>query len=378
MSSEQPPDNGQTAGTAQTAGHTGPSSAFELTVSRQFPSWLTGQQVSLAFTTYQSNRLILVGLKADGSLSVFQRTFPRSMGLWGTDESLWMSSQFQTWRLENVLRHGPDEQGFDRLYVPRVGYVTGSIDVHDLAVQEDGRVVFINTLFGCLATLSETDSFEPLWQPPFLSRLAAEDRCHLNGLAMRDGTAAFVTACGTSDVVDGWRDTRDDGGVVIDIASSEIVARGLSMPHSPRWYRDRLWLLNSGTGDFGYVDLPTGQFQPVAFCPGYARGLTFVGKYAVIGLSEPRHEMTFSGLRLDHELTQRGSKARCGLIVIDLETGDAVHWLRLEGTVQELYDVVALPGVQRPQALGFQTDEIQNTVTARIENHTRIWSGIPK
>ena len=371
-----------TGGWLVSSGHNtetgGQSPAFELTASRQFTSWMAEQRVSLAFTTYQSNRLILVGMKAGGSLSVFQRTFARSMGLWADDESLWLSSQFQIWRLENVLRHGPDEQGFDRLYVPRVGYVTGSIDVHDLAVQKDGRVVFINTLFGCLATPSETDSFEPLWRPPFLSRLAAEDRCHLNGLAMRDGTAAFVTACGTSDVVDGWRDTRDDGGVVIDIASNEIVARGLSMPHSPRWYRDRLWLLNSGTGDFGHVDLATGRFEPVAFCPGYARGLAFAGKFAVIGLSEPRHEKTFSGLRLDHELAKRSAKSRCGLIVIDLETGDAVNWLRLEGTVQELYDVVALPGVQRPKALGFQTDEIQNTVTARVENQTRIWSGIPK
>ena len=354
------------------------SAVFDVLASRQFAPWLQEQRVSLTFTTYQSNRLILVGTKGDGSLSVFQRTFPRSMGLWAAGESLWLSSQFQVWRLENVLRHGPDEQGFDRLFVPRVGYVTGSIDVHDLAVEDDGRVVFINTLFGCLATLSATDSFEPLWRPPFLSKLAAEDRCHLNGLALRDGRATFVTACGTSDVVDGWRDTRDHGGVVIDIASNEIVAHSLSMPHSPRWFRDRLWLLNSGTGEFGHVDLATGQFESIAFCPGYARGLTFVGKYAVIGLSEPRHEKTFSGLRLDGELTKRGAEARCGLIIIDLDTGDAVHWLRLEGGVRELYDVVALPNVQRPKALGFQTDEIQHTVTAQIDGRTRVWSGLPK
>ena len=341
-------------------------------------TWLQEQRTSLAFTTYHSNRLFLVGTKADGNLSVFQRHFTRSMGLWASDQSIWLSTQFQIWRLENVLRNGPDKQGFDRMYVPRIGHVTGSIDVHDLAVEDDGRVVFINTLFGCLATLSEADSFEPIWQPPFLSKLAAEDRCHLNGLALRDGRATFATACSTSDVVDGWRDHRDDGGVLIDIASNEIVARGLSMPHSPRWYRDRLWLLNSGTGDFGHIDLETGQFEPVAFCPGYARGLTFVGKYAVIGLSEPRHERTFSGLQLDEQMTRRGAEARCGLIVVDLDTGDAVHWLRLEGAVQELYDVTALPDVQRPKALGFQTDEIQHTVTAQVGDRTRIWAGLQK
>lgn len=354
------------------------SPSFEVLFSRHLMAWLQEQRTSLAFTTYHSNRLFLVGTKADGNLSVFQRHFTRSMGLWASGQSIWLSTQFQIWRLENVLRNGPDEQGFDRMYVPRIGHVTGSIDVHDLAVEDDGRVVFINTLFGCLATLSEADSFEPIWRPPFLSKLAAEDRCHLNGLALRDGRATFATACSTSDVVDGWRDHRDDGGVLIDIASNEIVARGLSMPHSPRWYRDRLWLLNSGTGDFGHIDLETGQFEPVAFCPGYARGLTFVGKYAVIGLSEPRHERTFSGLQLDNELAKRGAEARCGLIVVDLDTGDAVHWLRLEGAVQELYDVTALPDVQRPKALGFQTDEIQHTVTAQVDDRTRIWAGLPK
>ena len=161
------------------------------------------------------------------------------------------------------------ERGYDVAYVPRVGYTTGDLDVHDIAVDADGRVIFVCTLFGCLATLSERASFQPLWRPPFLSALVPEDRCHLNGLAMRDGRAAYVTAVADSDVADGWRDRRHDGGCVVDVASGEIVARGLSMPHSPRWYRDRLWLVNSGTGEFGCVDLATGRFEPIAFCPGY-------------------------------------------------------------------------------------------------------------
>ena len=83
--------------------------------------------------------------------------------------------------------------------------------------------MFVNTLFSCLATLSETHSFAPLWQPPFVSRLAAEDRCHLNGLAMRDGEPRYVTAVAATDVADGWREQRRDGGVVIDVATGEIV-----------------------------------------------------------------------------------------------------------------------------------------------------------
>ena len=150
---------------------------------------------------------------------------------------------------------------------------------------------------------------------------------------------------------------------MIDVGSNEIVARGLSMPHSPRWHQGKLWLLNSGTGEFGYVDLGSGRFEAVTFCAGYMRGLTFHGDFAVIGLSLPRHNRTFSGLPLDDNLKARNAEPRCGLQVIDLRTGDAVHWLRFEGLVDELYDVITLPGVRRPMALGFRTDEIRRVIS---------------
>jgi len=273
-------------------------------------------------------------------------------------ESLWMSSLFQLWRLENALEPGRDHDGFDRLYVPRVAYTTGDLDVHDIAVDGDGRVVFVNTLFSCLATVSDRHSFVPLWVPPFISRLAAEDRCHLNGLALQDGVPRYASAVGSTDVADGWRDRRHDGGVLVDVQSGEVVVSGLSMPHSPRVYRDRLWLLESGRGRFGFVDPASGRFEPVAFCPGYLRGLAFCGDHAVTGLSRPRDDAALSGLPLDDELQRRNAEPRCGLQVIDLASGDVQHWLRIEGIVQELYDVVFLPGVRRPMALGLKTDEI--------------------
>ena len=337
--------------------------ALEITSSRQMLGWMAEQHLSIALTTYQIGKLFLLGLKADGrQLSVFERSFNRCMGLCPAEGGFYMSSLYQVWRFVNVLAEGQLQEGHDRLYVPQVGYTTGDLDVHDMAVDADGRLVFVNTLFGCLATLSETHSFRPVWRPPFVSRLAAEDRCHLNGLAMKDGRPAHVTAVSTSDVVDGWREHRAGGGVVVDVARNEIVARGLSMPHSPRWHRDRLWLLNSGTGEFGHLELDTGRFVPVAFCAGYLRGLSFCGDYALVGLSKPRDNKTFSGLPLDERLRERGAEARCGVQVIDLRSGDVVHWLRIEGMVQELYDVVPLPGVRRPMALGFKTDEIRRVI----------------
>ncbi|WP_374674823.1 TIGR03032 family protein [Ideonella sp.] len=338
--------------------------ALEISASRQMLAWMAQQRLSLALTTYQIGKLFLLGLTPEGRLSVHERSFNRCMGLCPADGGFYLSSLYQVWRFTNALAPGQAQpDGHDRLYVPRVGHTTGDLDIHDMAVDGQGRLVFVNTLFGCLATLSDTHSFQPLWRPPFISRLAAEDRCHLNGLAMKDGAPAYVTAASTSDVVDGWREHRRSGGVVVDVARHEVVATGLSMPHSPRWHGGRLWLLNSGTGEFGHVELDTGRFVPVAFCPGYLRGLHLVGDHALVGLSRPRDNKTFSGLPLDERLARHGAQARCGVQVVDLRSGDVVHWLRFEGVVEELYDVVALPGVRRPMALGFKTDEIRRVLS---------------
>lgn len=337
---------------------------LEVTCSRQFPEWMAEQRVSLAFTTYQTGKLFMIGLQPNGRLSIFERTFNRCMGLYGDGRTLWMSTLYQLWRLENVVESGQVvNDGYDCLYVPQVGYTTGDVDVHDIVVTEEGRVVFVNTLFNCLATISQTHSFAPMWKPPFISKLAAEDRCHLNGIALDRGKPRYVTAVSQSDIVDGWRDRRRDGGCVIDIESNELVASGLSMPHSPRVYRDQLWLLNSGTGYFGRIDRSNGGFEPLAFCAGYLRGMAFTTDFAVVGLSRPRENKTFTGLDLDNHLAARDAEARCGLQVIDLRTMDIAHWLRIEGVVAELYDVVVLPNVMRPMLLGFKSDEIRRTLS---------------
>ena len=203
--------------------------------------------------------------------------------------------------------------------------MTGDLDVHDVSMGADGKPVFVNTLFSCIATTSDTASFKPIWQPDFITDLQPEDRCHLNGMAMRDGKPAYVTAIGKTNVGEGWRSHRESGGIVIDIDSNEIVVQGLSMPHSPRWHNNQLWLANSGTGEFGRVDLDSGSFEPLVFCPGYIRGVAFCGDYAVLGLSRPRDNKTFNGLSLDARLEQEKVPARSGLVVVDLKTGGMPH-----------------------------------------------------
>jgi len=329
--------------------------------------FLAAQDLSLAVSSYQSGKFYLIGRNPAGGLMVHERFFKKAMGIAVPDrDTIVLATLFQMMTFRNVLRPGERVNGIhDAAYVPRVAHVTGALDAHDVGLMADGRVVFVNTLYNCLATLSDRHSFAPLWVPPFVSRLVREDRCHLNGLAMADGRPAYVTAASRSDTIDGWRDRRADGGVVVEVASGAIVAEGLSMPHSPRLHAGRLWVLNSGTGEIGWIDRaapPAGAFRPLAFCPGFLRGLAFHGRHAFVGLSKPRHQR-FEGLALDARLRAADSEPWCGVQAIDIETGACAHWFRIDGAIGELYDVGVIPGVSCPMSLGFANAEILSLIT---------------
>ena len=339
---------------------TNPTPAITVTASDELWNWMQATQLSFAFTTYQTNRLFLVGYKPEQRLAVNERLFDKPMGLYARDNSLYMACRYQIWQLENHLADGESYADADRLYVPSTAYTTGDLNVHDVVMTQDDKLLFINTDFSCLATLKAGYSFEPLWQPPFISRLVAEDRCHLNGLAMQNGEPTYVTACSATDEAAGWRNHRLNGGIVMHIPSNEIIATGLSMPHSPRWYQGRLWLLNSGSGELGYID--QGRFMPVTFCPGFVRGLAFYGNYALVGLSKLRSQ-SFAGLGLETRLAAENKTSQCGLVVINLTTGSIEHSFHINGLVEELFDVVVLPNVRQPRAVGFQNDDVDRLVT---------------
>ena len=331
--------------------------------SRQLVDWMVQEEMSFAFTSYQTGRLFLAGVDENHKLSLMQRSFTRAMGLYVDPTQMYVADLYQLWRFDNMLKEGEIYQkNFDRLYLPRMGRTTGDLDIHDISLLEDGTPIFVNSLYSCLATVSDTASFKPIWQPPFISKLAAEDRCHLNGLAMRDGKPAYVTAVGKSDSVEGWRHHKRDGGVVVDVENNEVIADGLSMPHSPRLHDGKLWILNSGTGWLGTIDQKSGSFEPVTFCPGFLRGLSLHGDYAIVGTSMPRN-VGFAGLDLDDNLKEKNTNPRCSVLIINIKTGDIVHWLTFESHITELYDVAFLPGVKRPMHLGFQTNEIRQLIT---------------
>lgn len=341
----------------------GPSaSPLEVLESEGFSQFLLDSGASLAFTTYQAGKILFVGVNKAGRVSIFERSFPRCMGLGPAGDTIWMSSLFQLWRLENFLPKGQMHKGYDAVFVPVMGHTTGEIDVHDICEGPDGRPLFVGTRVNCLATLDARNSFAPVWKPPFIDTIVAEDRCHLNGAAFVDGRARFVTCVAMTNTRRGWSDRRRDGGVVLSVPDGEPVVTGLSMPHSPRLHEGRLWMIQSGTGEFGWVDRDRGRFEPVCDLPGFARGLGFLNGHAIIGVSRPRKDKTFQGLELDDRLQARGQEPICAILAVDLASGRIAHSLQLKGAVQELYDVCVLPGLRRPMALGFMSDDIRFTL----------------
>lgn len=235
----------------------------------------------------------------------------------------------------------------DACFVPRGVHFTGNIDIHEMAWADNGELWLVNTHFSCLCTLDNNHSFTPQWRPDFITALAPEDRCHLNGLAMKDGSPAFVTALGATNSRGEWRNNKKDGGVLINIASNEILARGLSMPHSPRWYRDKLWILESGRGALCEVDLNTSETRTVAEMPGFTRGLDFIGPLAFVGLSQVRETAVFSGLPITKEVVDRS----CGIWVVNIESGEIVAFLRFESGVAEIFAVEILSKMRFPELL---------------------------
>lgn len=324
---------------------------------------LAGLGVTLAFSSYQSGQLTMLGSTPQAGAQLQQCAVARPMGLWSDPRGeLVLATGASITRFANVLCEGERiNQVFDACFMPRAIALTGDLDLHDVAVDREGRVLFVATRYNCVATLSPTHSFTPVWHPPFISALVDEDRCHLNGLALDDGRMAYATAVSRSDTIDGWRDRRHDGGVVIDIAGGTIACGGLSMPHSPRLHRGELWLLNAGTGELGVITR-AGRFEPRVFCPGFARGLAFHGNLAFVGLSRPRYER-FEGLALDDRLRRADAEAWCGVQVIDLIRGTCVDWFRIDGAIAEIYDVAVIAGHRCAMAVSPTANEAATLIT---------------
>lgn len=315
---------------------------------------------TLLVSTYQAGKLVALSAR-DGKLALTFTNFDRPMGVAVRPGGIAVACRDHIWYLRNAPdiapRLSPAGQ-FDACYLARQAVVTGEIQAHELAFVGNDLWV-VNTLFSCLATPHSDFSFVPRWRPPFISELAAEDRCHLNGFALADGQIRFATAMAETNTAGGWRPNKVQTGCLFDVAANRVVARGFAMPHSPRWFERQLWVLDSGRGRLTTVDPATGAIAPVAEMPGYTRGLAMHGQFAFVGLSKIRETSTFGGVPIAAQMDQ----LKCGIGVYDLQSKQVVATFQFISGVDEIFDVTLLPGVRSPAFRGpHATQDGENTV----------------
>lgn len=321
---------------------------FSCSYTREVPDILHQLHCSLALTSYQAGKVLLISPNGE-NLTQLARTFNKPMGMAVYDTRMAVATKYEVIILENapvLARTYPKKPDhYDALFVPRASFYTGTVDLHDMAFV--GETLWaVNTLFSCLCHVEARYSFTPVWQPPFVSALVPEDRCHLNGLVMQDGQPQYVTALGATDTRKAWRDDRLGGGVIVHVPSGEVVLSGLAMPHSPRLYDGKLYFTLAATGDFCCADPAAGTYEVITRVPGFARGVARLGDYVFIGHSRLRKKHMFGDLPLVD------TPHYAGVVVLHLPSGNVAGGIRYHTTCEEIYDVHVLAGIQRPGILG--------------------------
>ena len=318
-------------------------------------------QISLFFSTYQAGKLGVVTVK-DNNLDIAFHNFERAMGMAINSGRMAVGGKDWVYFLKNDRNLAAQIEpagSYDACFLTKSGQYTGDISIHDLA-WGGNELWMVNTRFSCLCTLSNSYNFLPQWRPNFVSKLIPEDRCHLNGMAMENGMPKYVTVLGKTDTAGGWRDRKADGGCILEVPSSRVVTEGLSMPHSPRMYQNRLWVLNSGRGELTSVDPNSGKQETIATLPGYTRGMAIVDRYAFIGLSKIRETAVFGNLPIG----DRFDDLKCGVAVVDLQTRKMISCLEFKSGVDEIFDV---------QTAGFKQAIISGPY-ATTDRDSQIWS----
>jgi len=305
-----------------------------------FPTLLQYLGTSVLVSTYQAGQLIILRAQ-DEVLNTHFCELDKPMGLAAHQERLAVGTGYQLWEYANlpaVAGKFTDPVPHDACYLPRTVHITGDIDIHELAYADDGELWLVNTRMSCLCTLDSAYSVVPRWRPPFVSAYDLTDRCHLNGMALKDGKPAFATALGKTDNAAGWRANKACGGLLMSVPDGRIIIEGLSMPHSPRWHQNKLWYLESGAGQLCTINPKTCKRTVIAQLPGFTRGLDFWGRYAFIGLSQVRETAVFSGL----PLTAQTGERHCGVWVVDIDSGQIIGCVAFTGSVQEVFAVQVL------------------------------------
>lgn len=325
---------------------------IDFTYSQNIVELLKQMNATIILTTYQTNKIMLIGQEND-QFDIRYKHFPRPMGMCKKDGKIFAGLGHGIYQFANFAGVAQGLEGgnkYDACYMPQNIHFTGDIDIHEMEYLKD-ELYFVNTKFSCLCVKNPNSSFKPIWKPPFITLLQPTDKCHVNGFCSKDGEPKYVTMLGHNDEPLGWRETKANGGLLMDITTNEVLLEKLSMPHSPRWHQKKLYFLESGKGNISYYDFKSKKAVEVAKVPGFTRGLDIVGDFAFIGVSKVRESATFSGLEIT-KLAKRVS----GVWIVNIKTGKIVSFVEFTSGLDEVFAITVVPH-KKMEMLGFESDQ---------------------
>lgn len=337
-----------------------PLPPFSCTYSPTVPELLRQLNITLAISTYQAGKVVFISATDDENLIQLPRNFKKAMGMAFKPGKMAIAVQDEVIILADspeLARTYPPKPGvYDAMFIPRATYYTGHVDLHDLD-WEGEELWAVNTRFSCLAKINTDYSFTPVWKPYFVSKLAPEDRCHLNGVTFHEGNPKYVTALGKSDTFEGWRPGKIKGGIILDVETNQVICDELPMPHSPRIYNGELYCLLSADGQLVRINVENGSYEIMHDFNGYVRGMAKYDDYLFVGLSKIRKKGSSFG---DLPIAQKSIK--CGIDILHFPTMSKVAQIQYQTSVEELYDVKILEGMSRPNVLSTMKDDFRKAL----------------
>jgi len=323
---------------------------FSARYTPQVPELLNKLNCSIVLSTYQAGKVVVISPHPDNEkLITLPRTFQKPMGIAIKGDKMVISIKDEVIVFQNskqLAEHYPNKLNtYDSLWLPRITYYTGLVDMHDIDFASDG-IYGVNTSFSCICKINGDFNFTPIWKPFFINEIVPGDLCHLNGMVVLNDKPKYVTALGTSTTPKGWKDNIINGGVLMDVEKNQIILNNLSMPHSPKMYKNELYLLMSASGEFIKVNLENSTYTTLKKFEGFCRGLSFHGDFAFIGFSKLRkNSSTFAKLSFSDKANFSGIK------IIHMPTNAEVGEIIYETSVDEIYEVLVMEDMIRPNIL---------------------------
>jgi uncharacterized protein (TIGR03032 family) len=348
------------------------SESLEYSADSSFIELLSNLNISLILSREYEH--LLVGLSAqDGRLRQSHQVIPHPTGLAVSPdkESLFVASTRnpnQIWEFKPCLGHlSRKKSPFDvptdsfRSLLPfRTRFLPGAQYIHDIAFI--GKRLYANSVSQNAIIEIDFESSSAnnhiVWWPKSIEDEESKPDYSINYLQLNSIAAGvdlessyFSASCAKpGPTLPGSLEFEvDKRGVVFQGKSRDVIATGLTRPHSARFYQGNLWIDNSGYGEVGLIK--DGQFQAKFKLPGWTRGLCFVKNVMFVGVSRVLSKFSSYAPGIKNQ-----SNIECSVYAIDLTTEAQIGSIRWPAGNQ----IFAIEAIDVRYTPGFACTDIKN------------------